>query len=215
MGARVTGRAAARRAWAGHLRGAQGVPVNRTKAARSGAATGGAIGAVGPGTAKRAGAKKATTQGRLEGYLADTDRVMREDASVPDSQTIQITPVPKPRMSQRDKWHKRPSVVRYRMYCDQLRLNRIRLPHAYRLHFVLPMPESWPEEFKTKMDGKPHLLKPDCSNLVKAVEDALVPNDEALHAIAASKTWGREGRLIVEKVRAPILDAVVSVAKEC
>ena len=34
---------------------------------------------------------------------------------------IPVTPVSKPRMTQRDKWKKRPCVLRYRAYCDALR----------------------------------------------------------------------------------------------
>lgn len=49
------------------------------------------------------------------------------------------------------------------------------------------------------MDGQPHLLKPDASNLSKALEDALEPHDETLHAISAEKRWGREGRIVIEK----------------
>lgn len=32
-----------------------------------------------------------------------------------------IVPVPKPRMTQRDKWQKRPAVMRYRAFCDEVR----------------------------------------------------------------------------------------------
>lgn len=32
-----------------------------------------------------------------------------------------ILPVPKPRMTQRDVWQKRPVVLRYRKFCDAVR----------------------------------------------------------------------------------------------
>lgn len=105
-------------------------------------------------------------------------------------------------MTQRDAWEKRACVERYRTFCDELRLRGARLPYAYRAEFVLPMPESWPADFKLLMDGRPALLKPDTSNLIKALEDALVPNDEVLHCIAGSKVWGLNGRITILKARA-------------
>lgn len=122
------------------------------------------------------------------------------DLAVPDVQEVDIQPVPKPRMTQADRWAKRDCVLRYRAYCDILRLRGLKLPHAYRLEFVLPMPESWSEATKATMDGQPHLVRPDTSNLVKAVEDALVPRDERLHDIRGTKMWGRVGRLRIIKI---------------
>ncbi len=122
------------------------------------------------------------------------------DAKIPERQVIHMVPVPKPRMSQKDTWEKRPSVMRYRAFCDEIRLRGAKLPHAYRLLFVMPMPESWPEEYRQAMDGKPCLLKPDASNLVKATEDALCKRDECLHNIGAIKRWGSEGRIEIIKV---------------
>lgn len=113
---------------------------------------------------------------------------------------IEITPIPKPRMSQKDAWEKRPAVLRYRAFCDEIRLKGAKLPHAYRLLFVMPMPESWPVEYRKQMDGKPCLLKPDTSNLVKATEDALCKNDECLHNVGALKRWGTTGRIEIIKV---------------
>lgn len=161
----------------------------------------------GQGTSRRAAAPRPRppAPGRRERERlrsAELTEIRDLDAPVPAEQEICIQPVPKPRMTHADRWAKRPCVLRYRAYCDELRLRGIRLPHAYRLEFVLPMPESWSEATKSAMDGQPHLVRPDTSNLVKAVEDALVPRDERLHEIQGSKTWGREGRLRVIKLPA-------------
>lgn len=129
--------------------------------------------------------------------LQEIEQVRESDLQVQSVQMITVDPVPKPRMTQADRWNKRPCVLRYRAFCDELRIRGVRLPHAYRLEFVLPMPASWSEAFKSEMDGQPHLVRPDTSNLVKAVEDALVPKDERLHKIQASKVWGREGLIRV------------------
>lgn len=148
----------------------------------------------------RSVAKKPSQSDRLQGYLREIERMEEVDAKIPDRQVIQIVPVPKPRMSQRDAWEKRPTVQRYRAFCDEIRLKGAKLPHAYRLLFVMPMPESWPEEYRSAMNGKPCLLKPDASNLVKATEDALCRKDECLHNIGAIKRWGFEGRIEIIKV---------------
>lgn len=136
---------------------------------------------------------------RFQSYLDDLARIDEHDATIPARQVIDIVPVPKPRMTQRDGWEKRPAVVRYRAFCDEIRYRGARLPYAYKAIFVLPMPESWPEDFKFQMEGRPVLLKPDASNLIKALEDALVPKDEVLWCIGGTKLWGRTGRIAILK----------------
>ncbi len=63
------------------------------------------------------------------------------------------------------------------------------LPDAYRVVFEIAMPRSWPTEQREAMRGKPHLVRPDTSNLLKALEDALVPGDERLHNAGGIKRW--------------------------
>ena len=137
---------------------------------------------------------------RQRRYLREVDEVLIEDRNIPDVQVFDIHAVPKPRMSQRDKWEKRSVVARYRAYCDELRLRGVKLPYAYRVDFVLPMPASWPEWLKHEMNGKFHLHRPDTSNLLKAIEDALIPRDQKVHSIAATKRWGYEPKIIIGKV---------------
>ena len=128
--------------------------------------------------------------------------VAHADTLIPDLQEIPIHAVPKPRMSQRDKWAKRPCVLRYRAFCDELRLRGARLPHRFGLTFILAMPDSWPETWKQEMDGKEHLRRPDLANLLKAVEDALVANDEILCAHHNFKYWGRESKILIHRLSA-------------
>jgi|GEM_PF-773832 Holliday junction resolvase RusA-like endonuclease len=134
------------------------------------------------------------------------------EGAIPVRQVIRIVPVPKPRQSQSDAWRKRPCVLRSRAFCDELALKGARLPPRYRLTFVLPMPRSWSDAEKARMDGCPHTRKPDTSNLVKNVEDALCKRDEELWDIGARKFWGREGAVVIEAVLEPeerfILDPV-------
>lgn len=133
-------------------------------------------------------------------YLSDLEAVVSHDQSIPDVQVIPMLAVPKPRMSQRDAWSSRPVVERYKAFCDEIRLRGARLPYAYRLEFVLPMPASWPEDLKEEMDGKLHLLTPDTSNLQKATEDALVKQDQVIHTLSATKRWGRVPSITIRKI---------------
>ncbi|GAP76973.1 endodeoxyribonuclease RusA [Pseudoalteromonas sp. SW0106-04] len=101
-------------------------------------------------------------------------------------------------MSQRDKWKKRPVVVRYFAYKDQCRLQGVALPtHGYHITFVLPMPKSWSKKKRMNMLGQPHLNKPDKDNLEKALLDAIFEEDSVVWDGRVTKLWGEEGQIIV------------------
>lgn len=107
---------------------------------------------------------------------------------------ISITPVPKPRMTQRDRWAKRPAVVRYYAYCDLL---RVLLPdyqpsEKLVLEFGVPMPKSWSAKKRSLMEGKPHRQRPDIDNLAKAIMDALCEDDSYIYSLKAEKYWSDE-----------------------
>lgn len=116
-----------------------------------------------------------------------------------------ITPVPKPRMTQRDKWAKRPSVLRYRRFKDQVRLRRVELPQPCRVTFWIPMPASWPAGKRSALAGMPHRVRPDLDNLLKALCDAVHQEDAHLYDIRAAKRWAssREGWIEVEPLAPP------------
>ena len=117
---------------------------------------------------------------------------------------LDITPVPKPRQTRADKWKKRPSVLRYRAFADELRL---KLPRDVNLnwssiHFVLPMPKSWSKKEKAKMDSTPHTQTPDLDNLLKALLDAHHADDSGVHALTmVRKSWGKKGYIQIENWR--------------
>lgn len=108
-----------------------------------------------------------------------------------------ITPVAKPRMTQQDKWAKRPCVLRYRAFKDKCRLHRVPVVSGCTVIFYLPMPESWSERKRTKMLGLPHRQKPDLDNLIKGLWDARVKKDEALDSVHAEKRWSTVGAIEV------------------
>lgn len=109
-----------------------------------------------------------------------------------------IPPVPKPRMTQSDKWKKRDCVLRYRLFCDEVRLRGVELPPSgASITFIMPMPESWPKRKRDEMDGKPHQQKPDLSNLIKALEDAVHLDDSHIWQYSAEKAWGERGLIVI------------------
>ena len=109
-----------------------------------------------------------------------------------------ITPVPKPRMTGSDKWKKRPRVMRYWAFKDQVQAWRVKLPkRGAHVVFCMPMPKSWPKKKKVIMEGLAHEQTPDLDNLIKALGDAVYQNDSDISDIRASKIWSAEGAIFI------------------
>lgn len=122
-----------------------------------------------------------------------------------------ITPVPKPRMTQRDKWAKRPAVLRYRAFCDEVRLKGVEIPESgSHIKFGIPMPKSWSKKKRREMLLMPHRQKPDIDNLTKALLDAVHKDDSGVWDLRTSKFWGTEGWIAVESP----LDELAAQAQE-
>lgn len=110
-------------------------------------------------------------------------------------------PVPKPRMTQADRWKKRDCVERYRAWCDLCRLEATGNPSAriafpvfgIMAFFHLPVPESYSNTKKALLAGTLHDQKPDSDNLCKGLLDALFSEDKAVACIQAIKLWCVEG----------------------
>jgi hypothetical protein len=117
--------------------------------------------------------------------------------------TYRGLPIGKPRMTQRDKWQKRPCVLAYRKFCDDIRDQAGSLPanpDGVIVSAFSPMASSWKETKKRTMEGKPNRQKPDHDNIAKAVGDALFDEDCCIWIGATLKFWCRQGdeRLEVE-----------------
>ena len=106
--------------------------------------------------------------------------------------TASINPIGKPRMTQRDRWKKRPCVVAYREWCDQLRAAAPALPEKPRVLEILAyiaLPDSWSEKRKANMRGRSHERTPDADNIAKAVMDCLMPQDKTIWRLIIEKRW--------------------------
>lgn len=102
----------------------------------------------------------------------------------------------KPRMTQRDRWQKRPCVLRYREYCDKIRAEAGEIPPdplAVHIKAYLPMAASWSKKKKAQMLGQRQRLKPDWDNIGKAICDALFDEDSCIAVGIAEKFWCNEG----------------------
>jgi len=126
---------------------------------------------------------------------------------VKDGIKLFIRPIPKPRMTQRDKWAKRPIVVRYFEYKDSLRdqieKNNIQLGVKLSLTFIIAVPKSKRKKGGAwrNMIGTPHQLKPDLDNLIKAFKDALYKDDSVVWKYGPmEKIWGETDAIIYHEM---------------
>ena len=112
-------------------------------------------------------------------------------------------PVGKPRMTRSDKWRKRPAVLRYRTFCDQLREATPRKVfcldvYAIEVKAFIAMPASWSKRKKQAHAGTSHRSKPDWDNIAKAVCDALFEEDCAISDGLTRKRWCYESEQRLE-----------------
>ncbi len=113
--------------------------------------------------------------------------------------TYNITPVPKPRQTQSDKWKQRPAIMKYRAFADECRYKKVKFGSGDHVIFVIPMPASWSKKKKKIYGTQPHRQKPDLDNLIKALGDSLYEDDSILYSYTATKVWGYEGKIIIDK----------------
>jgi Holliday junction resolvase RusA-like endonuclease len=103
-------------------------------------------------------------------------------------------------MTRADTWKKRPCVLRYWSYKDELRdlLNKqnINIDKEIYVEFYLKMPKSWSNKKKDKFQGTTHEQRPDIDNLMKGLMDALFKEDSHVHTIYAKKIWDIEPGIV-------------------
>ena len=114
---------------------------------------------------------------------------------------VSCEPMGAPRQTRADAWKRRPVVLRYRAYKDQIRTacGRPAVPERLAVSFYLVMPASWSKKKRARMEGEAHRSKPDVDNLAKGVMDALWPDGDAeIAELRARKFWGYTGEIVVE-----------------
>ena len=119
--------------------------------------------------------------------------------------TIPGLPVGKPRQTRRDRWARRPAVLRYRAWADTARAAVLAALGAHALDQVplevhvlawFPLPQRRRPGVRP---GWPYRQKPDADNVIKAVCDALWARDELIAGSSCWCSWddGRGPRLEV------------------
>ena len=112
---------------------------------------------------------------------------------------IEINPVSKPRMTQRDKWAKRPCVVRYYGFKDELRRawGGKEVPDQINLIFYLQMPSGWSKKRRNQMLNKPHQQKPDIDNLLDFGQNSSCKRSRLAMSNKVRKEETREMRRLI------------------
>ena len=114
---------------------------------------------------------------------------------------LKITQVSKPRMTRSDTWKKRPCVVKYWGFKEELlslfKENNISIDKKLYIEFHLPMAKSWSAKKRKEKEGDFHDQKPDIDNLIKAVLDAILSEDCMVHSVFARKFWAKEASIVI------------------
>ena len=104
-----------------------------------------------------------------------------------------IDPCPAPRMNRSDRWKKRPCVLKYFEFKDECRYLNIKVNNYDHITFGIKIPKSFSKKKQKQMAGKPHLKRPDCDNLLKALLDSVYKEDSHIHALTINKVWSEHG----------------------
>src|SRR5258707_721634 len=70
-----------------------------------------------------------------------------------------IAPVACPRMTNRDRWKKRPVVQAYFAFRDEVKARRVSMPIPSKIIFWMPMPKALSRKKKLEMDNAPHSVR--------------------------------------------------------
>lgn len=117
---------------------------------------------------------------------------------------LNITPIGKPRMTIGDRANYRKPVINYWNYKKELKLladenNLVINNELSNIVFIIPFPKSYSNKKRKELNGKPHTLKPDLDNLIKAFQDSLLNEDSCIHTYKnISKVWGEVGKIIIK-----------------
>lgn len=123
-----------------------------------------------------------------------------------------VIPIGAPRLTQSDKWKTNPNhidplkrqrktVTQYFAFKNALQLQanlmKFELGQAFEAVYLIPMPNTWSNKKKERMNGLPCEVKPDTDNITKAVKDTLRKNDSDIWYEKAEKRWAYHGSIII------------------
>ena len=123
-----------------------------------------------------------------------------------------IIPMGAVRMTQSDKWKTNPNhldpnkrqrkcVAEYFAWKNLISLQANQMNYELKdtldAVYLVPMPNSWSEKKKQRMNGLPCKVKPDTDNITKAVKDALKKQDSEVWYEKAEKRWAFKGSILI------------------
>lgn len=119
--------------------------------------------------------------------------------------TIEGDPIGAPRMTQRDKWKRRPCVLKYFDCRDKARKAAGTLPPVEQIESLswvayFTPPASYSKKRRAALLGTQHRAKPDRDNIDKAILDALFADDAGIAKGSIEKRWDVAERVEIEIV---------------
>ena len=108
----------------------------------------------------------------------------------------------KPRMTQQDKWKKRPLVENYRAWCDLVRMTMEEIPAPADTYLVIiearyPPPFNLPKATRRAWHGTLKRTKPDPDNIAKAFLDCWWKEDQAVGDVLVKRRWWDEPMTVI------------------
>lgn len=145
---------------------------------------------------------------RKNPQLSEDCGIKREQFKVKIGVTFTVfgQPVPKPRMTQSDKWKKRPCVIKYRAWADKARAsflecnaeNGVFESVTFKAYFEIP--KSYSKKKREELRGQPHRSRGDGDNILKSIQDALFKEDCFIWKFSGEKRWddGKGARVEID-----------------
>ena len=123
-----------------------------------------------------------------------------------------VIPMGAPRLTQSDRWKTNPNhpdplkrqrkvVTQYWAFKTLLKLQanqlQFELGNVLDALYLIPMPNSWSNKKKERMNGLPCEVKPHTDNIKKGLKDTLRKNDSDIWYEKAEKRWAYHGSIII------------------
>lgn len=125
---------------------------------------------------------------------------------------LDVVPMGAPRMTKSDTWKVNPNhidpkkrqrvcVTKYFEFKNKIKAQakkiNFELGKYFEAVYLIPMPNSWSEKKKEKMNRMPNESKPDTDNITKAIKDTLREKDADIWYECAQKRWAYKGSIII------------------
>lgn len=91
-------------------------------------------------------------------------------------------------------------MLKYRAFCDEVRLKRVTVNNGDAITFVVPFPKSYSKRKRARLVDTIHSIKPDLDNYLKALLDAIYDDDSHIGWLGElKKVWGEKGAIIIKR----------------